>query len=139
MTSSTIESQTPPKWIDNDRVDSGAMLSAYLGTVRPDDELYGLTLRVHHMKDYGIPILLPPAVTAVACTRPSCFRCRVHQGGYEFRWFHTSWKDAYLRARSCKDAWTPDETAEEAIRLDDAFQVQRTAHQARMRGKNGGF
>ena len=112
------------------------MLSAYDRTVRPSDEWYGLTVHMHQMRDYGIPpIPLPPSVTPVPRAAPSCFRCSVLQGGYVFRWFHESWKAAYLQAKRRKDVWTPDETAEETMRLDAAFQAQQPVHQARMRAK----
>ena len=140
MASPAMVSPMFPVWIDNPRVDSAAMLSAYQSVVRPSDEWYGhLTVDVHKMTDHGVSIQWPPSVKPVTRATPSCFRCDVRQGGYVFRWFHESWKAAYLQAKRQEDAWSPEETAEETARFDAAFQARQPVHQVMMREKMRNF
>ena len=130
-------SLTAAYWVDNRRVDSQAMLQAYLKKVSPGDENYGLTVQMHQRRDYGIPpVHLPASVTPIPCSTTSCFRCSVLQGGYSFRWFHPLWQDEYLQLkRRGPLVWTPGETAEETMRLDALFQAQTADHEAMMTTK----
>ena len=141
MAAQSEVSHTAAQWIDNRRVDSQAMLSAYMAQVRPGDKLYGLTIYVHRMPDYVTGELhLPACVTPVPCATPSCFRCSVMQGGYIFRWFHPLWMDAYLQLkRRDQWVWTPGETDEETTRFDAIFQTHAAAHEMMMRAKMASF
>ena len=83
-----------PRWIDDPRVDSQAMLSAFL--VRRSPDLF-LPTENHACAWDGLTTeVSPPGVLKTRCTASPCQRCAGLQGGYKFRWYHHSWYDEYL-------------------------------------------
>ena len=113
--------------IGTGRVDSTAMLSAYLAVVRPSDPWYGkLVLRYHRSLHLDGPPPASEAVHCLPCDAPLCHRCRIGQGGYAFRWFHKAWEEQYVKTvkmRKMDSVWLPDETDEDAARKEELFLV----------------
>ena len=86
-----------PRWIDDPRVDSQAMLSAFLSRRSPD--LF-LPTEYHACAWDGLTTeVSPPGVLRTRCTASPCQRCAGLQGGYKFRWYHHSWYQRYLLHR----------------------------------------
>eukprot|EP00438_Fugacium_kawagutii_P022093 Skav219837 [mRNA] locus=scaffold859:193541:193897:+ [translate_table: standard] len=106
-----------PRWIHNSKVDSMAMLSAYIQWVgrelrRCNPEAYPEGTRVivgeeHHTLPTvmhwwdGMPSL---KVNEKICTDSLCERCRVGRGGYQFRWYSANWYKDYLKMKR-EDSW----------------------------------
>lgn len=125
-----------PVWIDNPRVDSTAMLSAYLRTIGPARRpRMKLRLETHRALLKGESVVWPPGVLPTPCTTTGCFRCEVGQGGYTFRWYHPSWAMLYTQLRRTQWAWTPGETPEAAAQNEAHFRQAQRPHQARMRAE----
>jgi hypothetical protein len=102
----------PPIWIESNKVDSRAMLSAYLYRVQPSDIHYGyLKMVSHKMIDCGGTRLTPPAVREEECSAPECQRCREGRGGYQFRWYSPLWEEVYVRLAR-PGAWMPGDATE---------------------------
>ena len=97
-----------PRWVDNKKVDSSAMLSAYINTVRPTDWWFGqLVMWDHKMDDGGIPNAFQnPSVIKAKCNSDGCPRCMARAGGYKFRWYHDSWGAKYSNMAR-PGAWKP--------------------------------
>ena len=92
-----------PRWIRTDRVDSQAMFSAYIATVKETDPWFGkLTMRIHACDGEIRPL---SSVTMISCVRMDCNRCRNRWGGYVFRWYRKSWYDKYLKMARRADVW----------------------------------
>ena len=101
-------------WADNDRVDSQAMLSAFLtyrqrchGLARTQlDDLFMIRHRHPPFYVIGGQRIVPeePAapVPEVACAAPQCARCEAQRGGYQFKWIHHRWAQAY-RAQAWRE------------------------------------
>ena len=94
-----------PRWVDDDRVDSQAMLSAYMGwaSQASDAEIRDT---VPHLYTVDHVPLVAPAVTirgiampSRLCSAPSCARCLAQRGGYQFRWFDRRWMHTYEEVR----------------------------------------
>ena len=101
-----------PRWIDNDGVDSQAMLGSYLNYVteleqnnRPMPWFYGLLWDVVHRErttvwNYMAERVDPPClVLHRPCLAPHCARCEEGRGGYQFRWYSALWAANYNRIR----------------------------------------
>ena len=98
-----------PRWIDDWKVDSAAMLLAYLSTPHIDqEEYYGkLTMLVHESPWRD---LLPRmrGVHVMHCDQAVCRNCSEKRGGYMFRWYHSKWSEKYLTApKKHPDCWLP--------------------------------
>ena len=102
-----------PRWIEDDSVDSRAMLSAYHeyccnrsnGVVSDDD---GATITLLPMivhKSADLDPLVPTGVTLEKCTTQGCRRCAQLCGGYKFRWYYHAWYAKYVKL-SRPGAWT---------------------------------
>ena len=107
-----------PRWIDHPRVDSQAMLSAFLDyrrrlTGETRKQLEHLYMIVHTHKSTfvkGNKVIRPQEMSPLPtrpCEAQECERCRTKRGGYQFKWYHERWKDDYIRLRR-DGAWTPD-------------------------------
>jgi hypothetical protein len=98
-----------PVWIDNWRVDSCAMLSAYLATPQLEEQpYYGQLFMKVHDSDFQHLLVHPRAVRVLKCQEVACTRCINRKGGYVFRWYHSSWEDNYIRyARNHPEVWMP--------------------------------
>ena len=102
-----------PRWIEDDCVDSKAMLSAYLwycgsrsdGVLSNDDgaTITLLPMIVHNTS--GPEPLVPTGVTLLRCTTQGCQRCAQMRGGYKFRWYYQGWYAKYVDM-SRPGAWT---------------------------------
>ena len=98
-----------PRWIDDARVDSAAMLSAFEAFCarEPDRsrEFQSLFVIVHRST-----FAVPPAWTLPSrqCNASNCRRCEAGSGGYQFRWWHQSWEQDYERL-SRPGAWKRNE------------------------------
>ena len=121
-------------WINSPRVDSPAMLGAYLSAASADPNWqWTLELREHRHVDFGIPgPQYGPFVIPTPCQSRPCFRCEIMQGGYMFKWIHPLWSSLYQNRRR-GIAWTPEETPEDTRRLDDAFVANQRSSQAERR------
>ena len=98
-----------PRWIDHSKVDSMAMLGAFLGWVatapaemqRKVEHLYTID---HAMMTMGTQVLKPKLPTGVdlqsfQCNTANCRRCTSLQGGYQFKWYDARWVVAYNRMK----------------------------------------
>ena len=140
-----------PRWIDSPRVDSSAMLAAFLefrgrrrapspsgspslslaltgtdlaqpvdaGTADPYDSLYLIKHRAaEYVMVHGVllkPTEIPSSIPEQACHDTGCARCAELRGGYQFRWYSTPWKEAYIRTKR-PGAWAPGEPEEGPLR-----------------------
>ena len=102
-----------PRWIDHPKVDSMAMLGAFLGWVatapaekqREVEQLY----TIDHSTDcileqMGTQVLKPKLPTGVdlqsrQCNTENCRRCKTKTGGYQFRWYDARWVATYNRMK----------------------------------------
>ena len=107
-----------PRWIDHPRVDSQAMLSAFLDyrgrlTGETREQLAHLYMIVHTQKSTfvtGNKVIRPQEMSPLPtrpCEAQECERCRTKRGGYQFKWYHERWKDDYIRLTR-DGAWTHD-------------------------------
>ena len=98
-----------PRWIDDARVDSAAMLSAFEAfCVREPEYSRGFQdlFVIVHRCNYQIA----PAWTLPSrrCQAMQCRRCEQGSGGYQFRWWHRSWESDYEKL--CRPgAWKRNE------------------------------
>jgi len=124
-----------PVWIDNPRVDSTAMSRAYEACARPEHRWYGrlrMELHEHNRRhDDASCTAQPSCYLKAKCKDPSCFRCEIKQGGFKFRFMHAMWVSDYER-RKAAGAWSPCETEEETLRLDDEWRQRQPEHQRKM-------
>ena len=115
-----LEGPALPRWIPSSRVDSTAMLSAFLhhrtrcslAALEPLTDLY---LIEHRM---GEPVILgdrtfhlvanstPGPVHKVPCLTPGCTRCGSGHGGYKFKWYSERWSRSYDHLRR-PNTWVP--------------------------------
>jgi len=108
-----------PRWIDHPRVDSQAMLSAFLdyrgrctGEARAQlDHLYMIV----HSHEPTIVVggqvirpqeIRPQDIRTRPCAAQECERCLTGRGGYQFKWYHGRWGGVYVRLRR-DGTWTP--------------------------------
>ena len=118
---------TLPRWVPNKRVDSIAMLSAFLAFKEigdPDDHDYLsnfymiehkskpiVSVQVGTMesaKTFVVNKVRPPNLPSRPCKVSGCIRCTIEQGGYMFRWYHSAWSNNYSKlART--GSWAPGE------------------------------
>ncbi len=101
-----------PRWVQSERVDSAAMLSAFLEYRRRQPEIMGqhpldqLWIVNHYHpgmsnEDNGEgPVWLSKRCTSAL----PCKRCTLGHGGYMFRWFDARWEHTYRRLM-CHGAW----------------------------------
>jgi len=116
-----------PKWIENERLDSAAMYSAYLqyfqnaplaeqvklGHLTFIEHRWGEPLRVSFTGEplpvppdtWSIPGPYTPCVTKIKCSNMFCSRCIAGRGGYQFRWYDKRWYDKYIQIMR-PGAWT---------------------------------
>ena len=111
-----------PRWIRSERVDSAAMLSAFLAwqkenAVAHDGERpYELLFMVEHAIRPTVhvgglevrPQCVPAPVPAIPCDVAGCARCLSLRGGYQFRWYSRFWGREYQRTRRT-GSWAPGE------------------------------
>ena len=106
-----------PRWIDHPRVDSQAMLSAFLdyrgrctGEARAQlDHLYMIVHSHESTFLVGGQVIRPQEMRPLPtrpCAAQGCERCRTGRGGYQFKWYHPRWRSVYVRLRR-DDTWTP--------------------------------
>ena len=100
-----------PRWIKTYRVDSQAMLSAYLhwlGHHHGDRDIYNigdLPIVMHQPAEAPAP----QGTVIVICNHTDCPRCRLRWGGYVSRWFSPYWSDAYMKTRRLEGCWKSGE------------------------------
>ena len=129
MSSDWSEAENRPIWINNPRIDSAAMLTAYRKSARPHHPWYGqLKLEQHAFRAFGITVAdVDECCWPAPCTEPSCFRCEI-QGGFKFRWFHDMWAADYNRLKG-RGVRGPDESPEETARLDEEWRQKQPEYQ----------
>ena len=104
-----------PRWIDDEKVDSQAMLSAYMGYEHMSrTELAAgnqgnfrpiwwghLTMVVHKMNGVQGTLLTQPlaGIKDMDCEKRACSRCTQGRGGYQFRWYSRAWAKRYNEMR----------------------------------------
>ena len=117
-----------PRWLETDRVDSTAMLSAFLefkSTCAPADYAYlsnlytidhihspTVSVQVGSMQQAQIiPVtnVVPPDIPSRMCSAKDCIRCKEKRGGYQFRWYHRAWRRKYEDKRR-EGTWRPGES-----------------------------
>ena len=111
-----------PRWIRSERVDSPAMLSAFLAwrkedTKDPDGtQPHGDLFMVEHAIRSTFlvggrvvqPQHVPAPVPTVPCVAGGCTRCLTLRGGYQFKWHSHLWGHEYQR--KCRaGSWVPGE------------------------------
>ena len=88
-----------PVWVDDEKLDSQAMLSAFLRYIQglPAVQRDGFISQVHIIEHCVTdkPLPTPGGIRAVACTDKDCKRCTQGWGGYQFRWYHPLWYHYY--------------------------------------------
>ena len=109
-----------PRWVPSRRVDSSAMLSAFLAyrgkcSAEEKEALKHIYMVEHAEREtinvYGVelgPQKVPPPLPSVPCTEPNCERCLTLRGGYKFRWYSRLWERDYRVCRR-EEAWLPGE------------------------------
>ena len=116
-----LEGPALPRWVPSHRVDSQAMLSAFLhhrtrcslAALEPLTDLY---LIDHRMGDplvtWGgntfnlVANTTPGPVPTVPCLTPHCTRCALGHGGYKFKWDSERWARGYNALRR-PNTWAP--------------------------------
>ena len=102
-----------PRWIDSDRVDSQAMLGAYLGYLHyceqagyPDPWFKGLLWDILHrsappsgMFRDAQPVYPPTYCHPQAVQGRGLSSLRVWTGVYQFKWYSAAWASEYNRMR----------------------------------------
>ncbi len=99
------------RWIDDETVDSQAMLSAYMHykwkTIGREKEMLDALWTIEHLfgqkTDFGQKVWTGTVMKP--CERLECCRCISGMGGYQFRRYDKRWYESYLRMRRC-GAWT---------------------------------
>ena len=88
------------------------------GTADPYDSLYLIKHRtaeyVHVNGVFLKPTEMPSSIPERVCNDPGCVRCAELRGGYQFRWYSTLWKEAYIRMKK-PGAWVPGEPEEAPV------------------------
>ena len=136
MSSDWRTDENGPKWINNPRIDSMAMLRAYQKSAKQHHPWYGeLELYFHRHESFGAYVAPIDAsgCTTKECEEPSCHRCKIGKGGIKFRWFHESWKEAYKLEPKGLGAWCPDDTEEVSKSRDETLQRELPAIQERQK------
>ena len=93
-----------PRWIDNDTLDSAAMLSAYLGWAAgaTKDEIKDTVpylWLIEHRPASEAPVIGGFQMPMRLCATPACARCASGKGGYQFRWADSRWIASYEEMR----------------------------------------
>ncbi len=97
-----------PRWIDDETVDSQAMLSAYMHyewkTIGREKEMLDALWTIEH--DFGQKTEIEKdtffhfgqkvwtGMVVKPCERLDCCRCISGTGGYQFRWYGTRWYES---------------------------------------------
>jgi hypothetical protein len=116
-----------PRWVPNRRVDSQAMLSAFLAfknTCAPGDFDYLFSFYILEHKNspvvnvqaatmknaqtFAVTKVDTPGLCSRPCIASGCARCSSKRGGYIFRWYHPAWGNQYLKIAR-PGAWVPRE------------------------------
>ena len=99
------------RWIDDETVDSAAMLSAYLWHLsRIRNGIVGPLPIVLHRQDVDeFEMPQPEGTVSKSCTKLGCARCKFGRGGYVFRWYHKAWFSKYV-SMVRPGAWKEHET-----------------------------
>ena len=108
-----------PDWIQDDTVDSQAMLSAfihYLGQCSEEEKVvmqsrvYMISHAESEFVNVGGMILrpkkVPPPVPSKPCVERGCRRCQMKEGGFKFKWFANQWLEDYLDLKR-PGPWVP--------------------------------
>ena len=110
-----------PRWIEDERVDSAAMLLAYYD-YQTDCESRGvipwwtgfLTCVEHRDLKIGQKVVPGPDdvtyTVSVKCNARNCLRCSTRYGGFQFRWYCTAWAQKYNENRHA-DSWPAPEAS----------------------------
>ena len=125
-----------PRWIDHPRVDSQAMLSAFLDyrnrlSGESRKQLEHIYMIVHTQESTfvtGNKVIQPQEISPLPtrpCKERECERCRTRRGGYQFKWFHARWENVYIRL-SREGAWTPDRLEGMTSEQKDKYKRDRT-------------
>ena len=107
-----------PYWLDDPLVDSQAMLSAFLAykgkchgeAAAQLNDLW--MIRHRHQTTFTVaghnvtPEVIPGPQPEVPCRTPGCVRCRDLRGGFQFKWFHPRWENAYVELAR-PGSWLP--------------------------------
>ena len=114
-----------PRWIDNEKVDSRAMLSSYLQYITQCEELcedHGRPMPKFHLKLWDVihkELYIPDAVSLECplvshrpCEKSPCRRCDERVGGYQFKWYSAVWARTYNRLRR-DGSWKAPELTEQ--------------------------
>ena len=113
-----LTSDDLPRWIDDPRVDSSAMLRAFLAyrdrcTGKAYTQLGDIDMIVHDQAPTVVvcgqvirPSVMRPLPTR-KCTAQECIRCSERRGGYQFKWYHERWRDTYVKMRRREYTWHP--------------------------------
>ena len=112
-----------PRWVNDDTVDSTAMLEAYLYTRRQlseeEQELLWLASENHLDGWMGVVSnVTPPGIVEEACREGpvgGCARCTARRGGYKFRWYDQRWYARYVQHRR-DGAWVMGPAAPQTAR-----------------------
>ena len=97
-----------PRWVNDPKVDSTAMLSAYMNYVHkfppgaePDFAHHLWT--IDHIMPFASgfedlrPMVNDITIPSKPCTNPSCPRCLGGLSGYQFKWYHHEWYNSYVQ------------------------------------------
>ena len=110
-----------PRWIEDEWVDSAAMLLAYYD-YQTDCKSRGVIpwwtgfLTCVEHRDLGIGQKVVPGpddvtyTVSVECVSKKCWRCNTFYGGYQFRWYCAAWAQKYNENRH-PDSWPAPEAS----------------------------
>ena len=133
-----------PRWVPSPRVDSQAMLSAFLyykGRCHPSEQealaaLHGIGHAVQDTINVAgidiMPTTIRGPVPMTPCTAAGCRRCVDRRGGYQFRWYSRHWEEAYRRTRR-PGSWLPGEPEQDI----DSVTAEITTNKRRIETNSG--
>ena len=113
-----------PRWIEDEWVDSAAMLLAYYD-YQTDCESRGVipwwtgflnTIEHRDLEIAGIAKKVVPGpddvtyTVSVECKVRNCWRCCLRRGGFQFHWYCTAWAQKYNENRH-PDSWPAPEAS----------------------------
>ena len=94
-----------PRWVEHPRLDSSAMLSAYLEWTKDAtltelaDTVPHLWLIEHAPAETPAPTINGVSMPQRICATVGCRRCLSLRGGYQFKWTDRRWLAYYERCR----------------------------------------
>ncbi len=134
-----------PRWIDDENVDSAAMLAVfhqYKGNTSGEgrDSLNQLWT-IEHQSSPVVYIgsqavmptkVSPPDLLERPCMQANCLRCENKSGGYQFRWYDERWYASYL-CTARDGTWSLERSAENhttaAGARDGSWRLQQQSEQ----------